>query len=151
MDFQKKKISLTVVIKSKSFIVWQHLTTPDLMKKWMLDSDMELEISSEWKTGSAIVLKGKLHGIPFENNGIIKKWDPGKVLEYTHLSSISQLPDSPENYCMLTFSLTPVGNATRLDLGISNFPTESIYRHLGFYWRTALIVLKKYAEETPVK
>ena len=34
-----------------------------------------------------------------------------------------------------------------LTLTITNFPTEAIYKHLDFYWRTALEVFKRFVEQ----
>ncbi|WP_373549783.1 hypothetical protein [Haliscomenobacter sp.] len=88
-------------------------------------------------------MKGKLHKVKFENLGTILQFKPEKVFEYTHLSSISKLPDQPENYCTLNFSLSSSdADETTLNLSIANFPTYSIYKHMDFYWRSALVVLK---------
>lgn len=127
-------------------LVWESLTTPDLMKQWMLDTDMDMDIHTDWKIGSPIMMKGEMHGIPFENAGTILSYEPNKVLVYSHLSSLSQLPDSPENYCTLTFRLIPTGKETLLELSITNFPTYSIFAHMDFYWRTSLEILKSQLE-----
>lgn len=116
------------------------------MKQWMLDTDMEMEISSNWTVGSPIRMQGTMHGIAFENVGQILQFEPEQVLQYSHLSSLSQLPDTAESYANLTFNLAPIANQTRLNLTITNFPTEAIFRHLDFYWRTALEVLKAVIE-----
>ena len=140
-------IHQSITINAPASAVWHHLTTPNLMQQWMLDQDMEMEIFSDWKAGSPIVMKGKLHKIKFENLGTILQFEPEKVFEYTHLSSISRLPDQPENYCTLTFSLSPSATEeTILNLSIANFPTYSIYKHMEFYWRSALVVLKRQVE-----
>lgn len=139
-------ISKSILINSPASTVWEHLTIPSLMKEWMLDTDAELEIISEWRVGSSIIMKGAMHDINFENKGTILKYDTGKTFEYSHLSSISQLPEVPENFCILTFTLSPVGTATALNLTITNFPTDSIYKHMEFYWRTVIEILKKQLE-----
>ena len=140
-------IHQTITITASASLVWQHLTTPDLIKPWMLDQDMEMDILSDWKAGSPIFMKGKLHKIKFKNLGTILQFEPEKVFEYTHLSSISRLPDLPEHYCTLTFGLSSSSaEETTLNLTIANFPTYSIYKHLDFYWRSALVVLKRQVE-----
>ncbi|WP_460971579.1 SRPBCC family protein [Spirosoma migulaei] len=128
-------------------MIWHHLTTPDLMKQWMLDTDMTIDIITDWKAGSPIRMKGVMHGIDFENTGTILTYDPDQTLQYSHLSSLSHLPDTPENQCVLTFTLTPVEPQTRLTLTITNFPTDAIFKHLDFYWRTAIEVLKDVVEK----
>jgi len=70
---------------------------------------------------------------------------PEQQLSYTHLSSLSRLPDEPDNYTRIDFYLMPNGAQTKLELTISNFPTESIQKHLEFYWRTTMVKIKKYA------
>ena len=37
-------------------------------------------------------------------------------------------------------------NITELTLTLSNFTTETIYKHLNFYWNTTLEVLKNFIE-----
>ncbi|MVM38736.1 SRPBCC domain-containing protein [Spirosoma sp. HMF3257] len=143
-------ITKTILINAPASVVWLHLTTPDLMKQWMLDTDMEMDIITDWTVGSPIRMKGVMHGIDFENTGTILTYDPDKTLQYSHLSSLSCLPDTTENQCVLTFTLTPIETQIRLTLTITNFPTEAILRHLDFYWRTAVEVLKRLIEKNSV-
>lgn len=139
-----------ILINAPVSTVWRYLTTPDLIKQWMLDTDMEMDISTDWTVGSPIRMKGTMHGIAFENNGQIVQYMPEHVLHYSHLSSLSQLPDVTESYSNLLFSLTPMANQTQLTLTITNFPTDAILKHLGFYWRTAIDVLKEVVEKNVI-
>ncbi|MVM30774.1 SRPBCC domain-containing protein [Spirosoma sp. HMF4905] len=145
-----KPISQTVSINASASTVWRHLTMPDLMKQWMLDTDMVIDIITDWKAGSPIRMKGTMHGIAFENTGTILIYDPDKTFQYSHLSSLSHLPDAPENHCVLTFTLTSIGHLTQLTLTITNFPTDAIFRHLDFYWRTAIELLKEAVEKDTI-
>jgi hypothetical protein len=43
--------------------------------------------------------------------------------------------------------LQPIEKQTALALTLSNFPTESIYQHLAFYWTVTLEALKRMIEE----
>ncbi len=146
MTFRDAVIQKEIHIQASSIVVWKYLIQPEWMKKWMLDDDTALDIETTWEAGSSIQIKGNLHGIAFENNGQIKTYDPEKALAYTHLSSLSQLPDREENYCVLEFALSETGHQTYLQLTISNFPTESVYYHLDFYWQSTLVVLKNQIE-----
>ncbi|MCB0126312.1 MAG: hypothetical protein KDE58_28840 [Caldilineaceae bacterium] len=74
------------------------------------------------------------------------QFEPEQVVQYTHLSSLSELPDQPESYTSLEFRLAPVGPQTALTLTLRNFPTEAIYKHLAFYWNVALEIVKKRLE-----
>jgi uncharacterized protein YndB with AHSA1/START domain len=140
-------INKTISINAPVATVWQHLTKPALMKQWMLDTDMEMDIITDWNVGSAINMKGNLHQIKFENKGIIKRYEPENMLQYSHLSSLSKLAGRPENYCLLTFSLKPAVAQTELNLMITNFPSDTIFKHLRFYWNNALELMKKLIEE----
>ena len=44
-----------------------------------------------------------------------------QILSYSHLSSVSRLPATIDNYSILEFVLTPVKRQTLLTLNISNF------------------------------
>jgi uncharacterized protein YndB with AHSA1/START domain len=135
----------TVQINASTSQVWDALTNPALMKKWMAET--EIHILTDWQVGSPIVIRGNLHGINFENKGIVLQFEHEKVLQYNHLSSISRLPDRPENYSAIEFKLTAMENQTALTLTLSNFPTETIYKHLFFYWNVTLEILKKMIEQ----
>ncbi len=135
----------TVEINAPPSKVWDVLTNPIFMKKWM--SETELDIVTDWQVGGPIITRGNLHRVNFENKGTVLQFEPGKILEYTHLSSISRLGDQPENYSIFEFRLTPIENQTSLTLTLSNFPTDAIYKHLVFYWNVTLEIIKKMVEE----
>lgn len=116
------------------------------MKKWMIADGMEINISTDWKVGSPMVIHGNMSGKNFENHGTVLQFEPEKTLEYSHLSSTSRLPDQLESYSIIEFSLQPLQDLTILTLTVSNFPTESIYKHLAFYWNVTLEVLKRKME-----
>ena len=135
----------TVQIDAPITKVWHALTTPEVMKKWM--SETEIDIITDWRVGGPILTRGRLHGKKFENRGTVMQFEPEKILRYSHLSTISRLPDRPESYSSFEFRLAPVENQTTLTIAVSNFPTETIYKHLAFYWKVTLEILKRMIEE----
>jgi len=139
-----KILAKTIKINAPIAKVWDALTNPDLMKKWM--SESEIEIITDWQVGKPFLIRGKLHGIKFENTGRVLQFEPEKLLEYSHLSSLSRLPDKPENYSVIAFSIAPSEDQTTLTLTASNFPTESIYKHVAFYWNVTPEILKRMLE-----
>ena len=141
-----KKFNKAVTINASTSQVWHILTTPELMKKWMISDDIEININTDWKVGGPMVIHGNMSGKNFENNGTVLQFEPEKILEYSHLSSTSRLPNRPESYSIIEFRLQPMENLTILTLTVSNFPTESIYKHLAFYWNVTLEVLKRMIE-----
>lgn len=125
--------------------VWKVISDPEHMQRWMLDETVEVSYAPT--IGAPIIIRGSLHGDPFENRGNVTVFDPPSRFGYTHLSSISALPDVPESYSTLNFHCVPLAQSTRLTLEISNFPTASIYHHLAFYWKVTLHVIKNMAEK----
>lgn len=145
-EMDSKIFSKAVSIHASAAQVWQALTQPEWMKKWMISEDMEIHIDTDWKIGNAITIRGNMNGKDFENSGVVMAFEPGKNLCYSHLSSISKLPDQPSSHSIIAFRLESIEDQTTLSVTVSNFPTESIYKHLAFYWNVALEVLKRRVE-----
>src|SRR5262249_49340759 len=141
---QETIVRKTVHINAPASVVWETLTQSELMQKWM--SETKINIITDWKVGNPFIIRGILHRVKFENKGTVLQFEPEQSLQYTHLSSISRLPDTPENYTILEFSLAPINNQTTLTFTASNFPTETIYKHFRFYWNVTLEILKKMIE-----
>jgi uncharacterized protein YndB with AHSA1/START domain len=141
-----EKFSTTISIDAKPAEVWSSLTGPERMTKWMGDPDMRLEVHTDWAIGTPILIRG-FHHAKFENKGIVLKYEKERTLRYSHLSSLSRLPDKQENYSILEFILAPAATQTLLTLNIENFPTETIQKHLEFYWKTTLPAIKENVEK----
>jgi uncharacterized protein YndB with AHSA1/START domain len=146
-NFMTKLIEKTVIINALATDVWKALTQPFLIKQWMGEEEMNLHIQTSWAVNTPITISG-FHHLPFVNKGTILEYDEEKVLSYSHLSSLSRLPDEPQNYSVIKFSLSPADTQTALTLTISNFPTETINKHLEFYWQSTIVVLKKFIENS---
>jgi uncharacterized protein YndB with AHSA1/START domain len=139
-------IKNTILIDSTPDVVWELLTNHDQIKQWIADPEMEPEIITEWKVNGPIIIRG-FHHLKFENKGTVLQFKPNQILSYSHLSSVSRLPDIPKNYSIFEFSLIPIGNQTSLTITVSNFPTETIYKHLKFYWEVTPGIIKGIAEK----
>jgi uncharacterized protein YndB with AHSA1/START domain len=140
-------VDKSIRLNASSKEVWEALTQPEQMKSWM--SDSEIKIVTTWKIGSPIIINAQevSYKTAFTNTGVVLQFLKERVLEYSHLSSFSRLPDQPENHTLIRFTLQPKGNYTLLELNLSNFPTESHYKHIDFYWAVTLEVLKRFLEE----
>lgn len=141
-------VERTIAINALPPTVWNALIRPELMKRWMAEPEMRLEISTDWAVGSPITIRG-FHHVRFENKGTVLQVEPCRVLRYTHLSSLSRLPDRPEHYSIVEFRLAAAQDETALTLTLGNFPTATIQKHLDFYWRTTLEILKRFVEGRP--
>jgi len=139
-------ISKSIRLNALPNAVWAALTQPELMKRWM--SDSEIDIVTTWEVGSPIIINAQevSYKTAFSNIGVVLQFVKGRVLEYSHLSSLSRLPDQAENYTLIRFNLQQEENHTLLELNLSNFPTESHYKHIDFYWTVTLEVLKRFVE-----
>jgi uncharacterized protein YndB with AHSA1/START domain len=142
-----RAISESITIEAPPAKVWFALTDPASMIKWMSEADMQLVIETSWQEGAEILFKGNFHG-EFKNQGRILKNLPEKQLRYSHLSSLSMLEDLPANYTIMNFTLTSRNARTLLTIVISNFPTESIRKHLELYWKVTIRNIKEYVEST---
>lgn len=141
-----QRIEKSILIHAGPSEVWDYLTVPALMKKWMGDPEMKIEILSDWKPGSPITIKG-FHHMQFENKGMILQLEPNILFQYEYLSSMSNLEDLAENYTTITFRLIPEEEGTKLRVEAENFPTIEIYRHLEFYWNGTVTLLKNWIEK----
>ncbi len=139
-----------VLIDRDVALVWRTLTDPRLMKQWMGEPEMEIEVETTWMIGSSIIIRG-FHHVKFENRGEVLEFNSEKKLSYTHLSSVSRLPDTKENHSLLEFTLEDKGSGTLLTIAITNFPTESIRKHMEFYWRGTTLKIKHQVESYSAK
>lgn len=137
----------TVTIQASPATVWDALTNPSAMQQWMAEPETQVEVITDWVVGQPIWIRG-FHHVQFENKGTVLAFELNQVLRYSHLSSISRLPDVPESYSIIDFRLEPLAeNQTELRLTLENFPTDTIFKHLRFYWIVAVEMLKQFVEK----
>jgi len=124
--------------------VWDALTNPDIIKKYMFGTTA----ISDWKEGSKIVWKGEWEGRSYEDKGKILRFEPKRELQYSHFSPLSRLDDRPENYHIVTIELTENDNQTIVTLSQDNNADEKTKEHSEKNWKMMLNSLKKLLEET---
>ncbi|MBZ9719214.1 SRPBCC domain-containing protein [Mesorhizobium sp. AD1-1] len=136
----------TVVIGAEPARVWWILTTPEMIPQWM--SDEELTVSLQGHAGGAIVMRGLLHGMPFENRGTIRTLEPERAFAYSYWSTLSasRLADTPENHTLVSFDLASADEGTLLTLTLSDFAEPAIRPHANLYWGPTLQILKAFCE-----
>ena len=61
-------------IKTSADKVWNALTDPEMIKKYMFGAT----VISDWKEGSKITWKGEWEGKPYEDKGKILRFEPKK-------------------------------------------------------------------------
>jgi uncharacterized protein YndB with AHSA1/START domain len=134
---------VSTVIDAPVSSVWDALVNPETIKQYMFGTD----VVSSWEEGSPIVWKGEWQGKSYEDKGVIQQCKPGELLQYTHFSPLSGLPDEPDNYHTVTISVTPDGSRTRLVLTQNRNPTAEAREHYEKNWTMVLTGLKKLLEE----
>jgi uncharacterized protein YndB with AHSA1/START domain len=123
--------------------VWNALTDPDEVEKYMFGSRVE----SDWQPGSPIVWKGEWQGKPFEDKGTVVEVDPERTLVVTHFSPLTGQDDVPENYHTLTYQLRANGGSTHLSLSQDNNASAEEAAHSQENWQGMLSGMKKLLEE----
>jgi uncharacterized protein YndB with AHSA1/START domain len=96
--------------------VWKSLTTPEDLKKFFFGADVE----SSGEMGGPIRLKGEYKGSAYEDTGEILRAEPPHVSSLSQWSSLYGQPDMNENYQVVTFTLAPAGDKTRITLSQAN-------------------------------
>jgi uncharacterized protein YndB with AHSA1/START domain len=124
----------TVDIKAPATEVWQALTDPDLIERYMLGS----KVTSDWEVGSPITWEGEWQGKTYRDKGEVLAVEPPRLLQVTHFSPLSGVEDKPENYHTVTYELSDESDHTRLEL--TQEPGE------GAEWDAILSGLKELVE-----
>ena len=132
----------TTIIAADRDAVWTALVEPAAIKQYMFGTTVE----SDWSEGSPIVWKGEWQGRAYEDKGKILRLEPGRLLQYTHFSPLSGVPDEPQNYHTVTIELAPEGAGTSVILTQDGSTTEEARAHSEENWRTMLDGLRRYVE-----
>lgn len=139
-------INKEIAINANPAQVWKALVTPELIKQYLFGTDT----ISDWKEGSPVEFRGNYEGTSYADKGIILNCQQKKTLKYSYLSSFSNLEDKPENYSILTFTLTKTDNLTTLRLIQENILNEESAEHSAKSWEMVLEQLKNVAEKEQV-
>lgn len=132
----------SITIHASTAQVWKALTTPLLIKKYLMGT----EVTSDWIKGSAINYEGVYEGKKYHDKGIIKKIEPEKIFQSTYLSSMSGKEDKPENYKLVTYKLIKKVRKTTVMLTQDNNASEEEKEHSTENWKTVLKKMKEIVE-----
>lgn len=133
----------TVKISADSSKVWDAITNPKVIKKYLFGT----KVISTWKVESEIIFEGKWEGKKFRDKGIIKKFETQKLFQYTYWSIFSGMEDKKENYSIVTFELSGYGKTTKLTVSQKGFADKALQEHADRGWRTVLQKIKVLLEE----
>lgn len=133
----------SITIDASKEAVWKAITTPALIKEYLMGTT----VKTDWKEGSPISYEGEYEGRKYKDKGTIKKIETGKILQSTYWSSMGGKEDKPENYNLVTYTLSEIAeNETALTLTQDNVLSEKEKEHVTGNWNTVLKKLKEVAE-----
>ncbi len=133
----------STTINAPNGIVWNALVQPEAIKQYMFGTT----VITDWREGGPVIWKGEWQGKLYEDKGVILQFKPGRVLQYSHYSPLSGVPDTPDNYHTVTIELSNEQNQTRVSLAQDKNATEDERQHSQRNWAMMLSALKEYIEK----
>ena len=118
-----------------------------LIQKKLNNTFFGTKTTSDWKVGSPITFSGEWEGKPYEDKGTILKIEKEKILQYNYWSNFSGNADVPENYQVITYSLSEENGKTTFSLTQENCKTEETRDHSVKNWTMVLCSLKEMLEK----
>jgi uncharacterized protein YndB with AHSA1/START domain len=140
---KKLTARVTTEIQAPLARVWNAFVNPEIIREYMFDT----QVISDWKIGSRIIWKGKWKGKTYTDKGEILQLIDQKLIQYSHFSAISGLPETPENFHIVTVQLKETSNKVKVDLSQDNNPTEESRDHSQKNWEIMLKNLKDLLEK----
>jgi uncharacterized protein YndB with AHSA1/START domain len=102
----------TVLINTSKQRVWNTLTKPELVKLWQYGSI----VLTDWKVGSKIEFVTEWEGNVFKQWGTVLSFSPTDRLSYSLFAPRPGVEDKPENYFVMKYVLSTVGELTKLEI-----------------------------------
>ncbi|MGL5889332.1 MAG: SRPBCC family protein [Bacteroidia bacterium] len=122
--------------------LWDALTNPEVVKQYFFGSNL----ITTWKVGDPIIFTGEWEGKMYEDKGTILAYEHNRLLKYDYYSSFSPLPDLPENYMIITYSVTVVANGVELEIIQENAASQETADHSNENWTALMNEVKKIVE-----
>ena len=133
----------SITINASKSKVWNALVNPESIRQYMFGTN----VVSDWKERSPIVWEGEWQGKSYEDKGVILQLKPERMIQYSHFSPLSGLPDKAENYHTVTIELLDEGIMTQVSLTQDNNLTQEEREYSEKNWEIMLIAMKKYLEK----
>ncbi|HTJ12844.1 MAG TPA: SRPBCC domain-containing protein [Dinghuibacter sp.] len=140
----------SISIQAPAQKVWDLLTNPGQTPKYMFGC----AALSDWTVDSPLIWKGNFNGVELVAvKGTVTGIRPGQFLAYTTIDPNSTIPDVPENYVTVTYTLTETNGETLLEVTQGDFAGvadgqrryEETYNN-GEGWNPILVQIKALAE-----
>jgi uncharacterized protein YndB with AHSA1/START domain len=133
----------TTTINAPTSRVWEALVKQEHIKKYLFGT----EVITDWQVGSPIIYKGVWEGKAYEDKGKVLQVETESLLVSTFWSSMSGLPDIPENYKTVRYELSAEGGgSTRLTIIQDNNASRKEASHSEQNWKAVLAGIKNLLE-----
>jgi len=132
----------TIVINTHPSEVWDALTRPELIQQYLFGT----RVTTDWRVGSPITYRGTWQGKDYEDKGKVLRNEPEKLLVSTFWSSLSGVPDVPENCKTVRYEISAEGGGTRLTITQDNNDSQAEADHSEQNWKMVLDGIKKLLE-----
>ncbi|MFK4809750.1 SRPBCC domain-containing protein [Devosia sp. ZW T5_3] len=149
-------VTQSIEIAAAPEAVWSALIDRTKGRIWR-----SADFDTDWQPGSPISITAHIGSKRYKDKGTILECTQPSVLAYEFLPRISGLPDVPESYSRVTLRLMPSASGVTLSVSHTVPPSpvrrgktfeigpESGERHVAFYWRSTLPLIKDLVEERP--
>lgn len=131
-------VTVTRTIHVPASRVWDTLTDPDLVKRWMMGA----AVDSTWQEGAPITWSGSYEGTDFTDRGEVLRVEKGERLVHTHVSGMSE--DAAEHE--LDWRLAEDEGTTKLTLVQKGATSEEEQEQFRATWSGMLDALREAAE-----
>ncbi|GJM28493.1 MAG: ATPase [Cyclobacteriaceae bacterium] len=101
----------SIIINAPVSTVWDALINPELTKQYMFGC----EAKCSWKVGDPIEWIGSEDGVVYVKGSLVT-FEPNKRFAFTVFDPHGSYADIPENYLTATYTLTPEGGNTHLNV-----------------------------------
>ena len=122
--------------------LWDALTNPEIVKQYFFGTNL----ITTWKVGDPILFTGEWEGKTYEDKGTILAYEHNRMLKYNYHSSFSPLPDLPENYMIITYTVAEVDGGVQLEIIQENAASQETADHSNENWKALMSEVKKIVE-----
>ncbi len=136
-------VVVSTTVPSSPARVWAALTDPAEIEQYFFGT----RVVTGWQVGDPISWRGEWQGKQYEDRGQVLEFDPPVQLAVTHYSPLTGLPEVPENYHTVTWTLTLAPDGTAVTIRQGNNRSDGEVAESEKTWRMVLESLKQFLAE----
>lgn len=146
---EKLFIENEIEIQAPAEKVWDALVNPEMTQKYMFGC----KVVSSFEVGSPVLWQGDVDGqVMTFVKGDVVVWEPLKCFAYTAFDPNTTVPDIPENYLTVTYTLSENNGSTFLTVSQGDYALvddgQARYEHSESNggWYVLLLMIKELVE-----